>query len=159
MRVYKTLWGKATRPDEKTISWYQGLAAEATRANIREAIRDARDAYRIGDVSIGGFVHVHTDCWTSKHSNLAYISVGIRFIIPATDEKPMEKCLFNLGLRAFPGSHNGETIAAKLTEILEEYSIEAGSREQPSKDVSSAEMNVVFEEDRDEADDSSDSDS
>jgi len=149
--------GWLTRPDERTIAYYQGCASETTRANIRFWIRKARLAYG----PLNGFLHVQSDAWTSKKVE-SFLSVGIQFIVPATDEQVFQRCQYNLGVRAFPGKHTGENIAAKMAEILAEYGIHGHNA--PAGEVLSSTVNVheledMLEEDGGDNDDSSGDDS
>lgn len=65
----------------------------------------------------GQYVACTTDAWTSV-ANVSYCSLTLAYVNAAWE-------LVNLSLdcSAFPGSHDGQAIAAKLTELLDQYQI------------------------------------
>lgn len=65
----------------------------------------------------GQYVACTTDAWTSV-ANVAYCSLTIAYINAA-----WQMVNLSLDCSAFPGSHDGQTIAAKLHQLLAQYEI------------------------------------
>ena len=55
-------------------------------------------------------------------SGALYLTINLRWITLSG-----KRVARNLGMRAFPGKHDHATIAAKLSEVLEEYGIYSSS--------------------------------
>ena len=118
MEVYHGLDERVMKPCPKTLTHYCCLISETTRGLIKQEVREVIDSY----APTRGVINIGTDAWTSKVQNCAYLTVNLRWITLSG-----ERVTRNLGMRVFPGKHDHATIAAKLTEVLEEYGIYASS--------------------------------